>query len=421
MMTFQHPSFTCLPDYMQTNPMWNQILDVTFQTYICEMGMMNELGVNFPAISDEMMIKLLEIQPHERVLDIGGGDDSFARANVITDAFPDMNAHRSGRSMQTAKGSGKEFVQCFAEDLPFDDKSFDVAYSRAVFEHTIDPAAACREMMRVAHRGYIETPTPLSEYLGGHPTHRWIVWVEMFPGQEPTLVFRRKPFCCAPFSYLLRGNWFTDRDFQFRWEWRYRNLIATQFAWEGSFHFRIEDSSTVPSINYDDPQQSAIAHLDAAISSMQYGDVPEIINLPDIESALTQQPDWAVAHNTKGCILWGTKRRHEAHEFFGNAHKLEPDNRIYLHNFMLQPSPTNTSKCTLQPLPETLVDVHFSELQRCAVSLSQIEMGLDLLLAGRHKTSGSPKMQEIRRRLAVLNEAVEYDRKPEGYNITCVS
>ncbi len=406
MHCFLESPFSCLPDYMHSNPYWNQTLNFGNEGWLWEMEMINELGANFPAISDEIMMKLLAIQDRERVLDIGGGDNCFSRADVITDAFPYMNAHRSGRSMAATTGNGKEFVQCFAEDLPFEDNSFDVAYSRAVFEHTIDPAAACREMMRVARRGYIETPAPLCEYLGGHPTHRWIVWVEKFPNQQPTLVFRRKPFCCAPFSYLLRGNWFADKDFQFKWEWKYRNIIATQFAWEGSFQFRVEDSSSYHGIDYDDPHQSAVAHLDAAICSMQYGDVPDMINLPDIETTLSQQPDWALAHNTKGCILWGARRRREAHEFFGTANKLEPDNPIYLHNFMLQTSPSNTADCVLQVMPETMVDIHFSELERCCVTLPEIEQGLDLLLSGVHKTGGSPKMQEIRRRLAVLQDSI---------------
>ena len=164
----------------------------------------NFAGRVYPALHSEMMVQLLNIQPHERVLDIGGGDSPFSRANVVTDAFPDMNAHRSGRSacLKAADGSDMEFVQCFAEELPFEDKAFDVAYCRMVLEHAIDPAAACREMMRVARRGFLETPSPLAEYLGGHPTHRWIVWVEKSRRTPPDA--RVSPQAVSPRPARLR-------------------------------------------------------------------------------------------------------------------------------------------------------------------------------------------------------------------------
>ena len=54
---------------------------------------------------------------------------------------------------------GKPVYQCSIENLPFADSEFDFVYCSHVLEHVDNPEAACRELMRVAKRGYIETPT----------------------------------------------------------------------------------------------------------------------------------------------------------------------------------------------------------------------------------------------------------------------
>ncbi|HLK59282.1 MAG TPA: class I SAM-dependent methyltransferase, partial [Chthonomonadaceae bacterium] len=290
-----------LMDARIQNSLWTRAVVLQDGNLQRSLNLLNFAGRNYPTLADNLMITLLGIAPHERVLDIGGGDAPFSRAEVVTDAFPDDNAHRSGRALNSTIGN-HTFVQAFAESLPFADGEFDFAYCRAVMEHTIDPAAACREMMRVARRGFIETPSRMTEYIGGHPTHRWLTWVEQLPGQEPTFVFRRKPFRRAPFRYALRPLWFQDADFRFRWEWQYRNLTCTQFAWEGSFSFRVEEDPY--GIDYDDPNQAAEAHLDAAINALRFGGIPPNIILPDVELAVSLRPNDALAHNALGCALW---------------------------------------------------------------------------------------------------------------------
>ena len=46
-----------------------------------------------------------------------------------------------------------------ARELPFRDTTFDFVYCSQVLECVKNPLAACREIMRVGKRGYIETPT----------------------------------------------------------------------------------------------------------------------------------------------------------------------------------------------------------------------------------------------------------------------
>ncbi len=375
---------------------WSQSCAISDDGRTRRMALTNFAGHVYPTLDDSLMARVLHIAPQERVLDIGGGDAPFGRASVVTDAFPDMNAHRSGRSAQVA--SGVEFVQCFAEELPFADKSFDVTYCRMVLEHAIDPAAACREMMRVAQRGFLETPSPLAEYLGGHPTHRWIVWVERLPDLPPTLVFRRKPYRRAPLSYALRGPWFTDVEFRFNWEWRYRNLVCTQFMWEGEFAFRVEEDTPAgqsQAIDYDDPLQAAEAHLNAAISSLRWGDVPADIILPDAEYAVSLCPDDAFAHNTLGCALWSAGRREAARAAFRRAADLDPQSKAYAQNTLLASNivsnaastrsvssrPTSHARPHLVTLEEALGVACVPGADVCAVTQDEVDLAARLLLS----------------------------------------
>lgn len=65
---------------------------------------------------------------------------------------------RAGAPLQNP--DGKPLYKCSVEQMPFKDKEFDFVYCSHVLEHVVDPIRACRELMRVARRGYIETPTP---------------------------------------------------------------------------------------------------------------------------------------------------------------------------------------------------------------------------------------------------------------------
>ena len=115
------------------------------------------------------------IQPGERVLDIGSGAHPFPLATHQADLFLAGTSHRH----EALKRTGLPLILCDLEQLPCPDKSFDFVYCSHVLEHVIDPARACEELMRVGRRGFIETPTRLSDVmfnyirLQGH--HVWHV------------------------------------------------------------------------------------------------------------------------------------------------------------------------------------------------------------------------------------------------------
>lgn len=117
------------------------------------------------------------IGPSDKVLDIGSGHLPFPFATHLADlALEDGNVGRAGIPFKHL--DGKPVYECNIEKLPFADKEFDFVYCSHVLEHTDSPEDACRELMRVAKRGYIETPTRGKDLwlnTAKISNHRWAV------------------------------------------------------------------------------------------------------------------------------------------------------------------------------------------------------------------------------------------------------
>jgi len=102
------------------------------------------------------------IRSGDKVLDIGSGNVPFRLATHLADlTTQDNQLGRAGAPFKNL--DGKPVIQCDIARMPFADKEFDFAYCSHVLEHVDDPAAACRELMRIAKRGYIETPSPAKD------------------------------------------------------------------------------------------------------------------------------------------------------------------------------------------------------------------------------------------------------------------
>lgn len=95
-----------------------------------------------------------------RVLDIGSSSGEFmeAAANVGWDV---SGVEPSSDGVKKTQEKGLDVRQSPAEQLPFEDNSFDLVHSNHVFEHLADPLLAAKEAYRVTKRGgivFIEVP-----------------------------------------------------------------------------------------------------------------------------------------------------------------------------------------------------------------------------------------------------------------------
>jgi SAM-dependent methyltransferase len=113
------------------------------------------------------------IDKNARILDIGSGGDPFPYATVLAERFLEPSRHRTS----AFRSDQKPVVICDIQRLPFKDKSFDYVYCSHVLEHVDDPILACREIMRVGNKGYIESPHFMTDALfaWADGMHKWFI------------------------------------------------------------------------------------------------------------------------------------------------------------------------------------------------------------------------------------------------------
>lgn len=246
----------------------------------------NAFGENLPLDDPAAVCAALGIKDGDRVLEVGGAGNPLERANVICDLTFGSCAQRNG-----APGVFRDdvtYVEAACEELPFADGEFDFVYCTQVLEHVKDPAAACRELSRVAPRGFVEVPSRLGEMINGNPTHRWVV-----DREGDTLVFCPRNFVEHPLRNFFYGTLFQDEDLKRLSEIDYRNLFNHQVLFEGTLSCRV-DERRADDFDYDDPAQAGRAHYSFARNTLAAG-AEASYAYPDAVEATRLLPDSVAA------------------------------------------------------------------------------------------------------------------------------
>jgi hypothetical protein len=175
------------------------------------------------------------LPPGSRVLDVGSGAYPFPLATHLADRFQGSTTHRHEALIR----DHRPFAACDIEALPFRDKAFDYVYCSHLLEHVSSPGRACRELMRVAPRGYIETPTKTSDVLFNFTRlpnhHKWHIHVlgDLLLFLEWKAIEQRDVGTDHFFHefHSIWANPFQDLVY------RNRDLFLNFFQWEDQFRY----------------------------------------------------------------------------------------------------------------------------------------------------------------------------------------
>jgi SAM-dependent methyltransferase len=289
----------------------------------------NPWGPVYPTGCPEAMVAALGIRPGDRVLDVGGGAAPFPAATVVLE-YDLVSGH--DRDHKGARPDDR-WVCGDVQGLPFADGSFDFVYCSHVLEHVRDPAKACGELMRMAERGYLETPRKMTELFAGYPSHRWLV--DLVDG---VLTFERRWFLEHPLQNMALAHAHRHPDVLERALGAYRNLTCVQLAWEGKFRFQVaDDAERRRHFDYDRPNHAAWSHFFFALNLLANGDGVDVVR-GHVDIALGLLPDEALFH-VLAAVVWVLSRNPtQARQSLGEAERLGctdpalPANRCALAN-----------------------------------------------------------------------------------------
>lgn len=253
----------------------------------------NSFGNLFSTENPAALRNELGIQDSDMVLDAGCGGQPLPWAQIHIDKDFDHGNDRDGMPVPRQMN----IIQADICSMPFDDKTFDWALCIHVLEHVASPEKACEELMRVARRGFIETPWRGSEIFAGYPSHRWLISLE-----GNTLVFEQRTYIENPFENFMMAQAQGNKVFGNLCTDIFRNVTCVQFAWEEQFQYRVNRVQNEQTFNYDDPEHASRAHASYALNLFRHGGTAETA-LYHLEYAFRIAPSAKYVQDTAKLIL----------------------------------------------------------------------------------------------------------------------
>jgi hypothetical protein len=160
--------------------------------------------------------------PDGLVLEVGGGQAPFPRADVVVDKYVVDDFERSG---EAGLALDRPLVVADGEALPFADGAFSYSLASHVLEHAVDPVRFAGELMRVSSAGFVQVPSRESELVYGWPYHPWLISL-----RDQTLSFEPKPEAAPPGGQIMHEAWRDSRLLRLAW-------MADRSRWHHSVHW----------------------------------------------------------------------------------------------------------------------------------------------------------------------------------------
>lgn len=176
----------------------------------------------------------MNIRADDFVLEIGSGHNPKTRSDVLCDKFIDDDEQRGGVIV-----ADRPMVEADGQFLPFADGAFDYVICAHVLEHVEDPDLLISELMRVAPRGYIETPSEIGEKIYGWHYHNWVV--NLIEGR----LVLQKNNTRAEFGQLFHTLAAKDKYWR-KFHIMHHRLFLVQYEWEGKIDYKILDEQESP-------------------------------------------------------------------------------------------------------------------------------------------------------------------------------
>lgn len=120
----------------------------------------------------------LEGAPGRRLADIGGGTGNYALA-LKREGWEPVVVDRSADMLSRAAAKGLETVKADAQQLPFEEETFDAAMMISMLHHVEDRGAALAEAQRILKR---EGRLVLMGYMGEDAATLWVL--DYFPSSR---------------------------------------------------------------------------------------------------------------------------------------------------------------------------------------------------------------------------------------------